>query len=81
MIHKVEMFSVTCDNCGDTFSDSHNGFSAMSDEAGILELMDNEGWYEEEGRDGEPDHHYCPLCHTVNDDDVLCLDRTRAKTP
>lgn len=78
MIHKVTMYAGTCDNCGETYVNEHSGFAAWGDENNVVEEMDNDGWYTEEGRDGKPDQHYCPLCHTINDD-VLCLNASRLK--
>jgi hypothetical protein len=67
MYNKVECICLSCDNCGETFMDNHTGFSIYVDENGAHEAADNDGWYSEDGK------HYCPECHTIDDDDNLIL--------
>lgn len=73
MYNKVECICITCDNCGDEFIDNHSGFSIYVDENGAQEAADDYGWHSEGGK------HYCHDCHTINDNDELVIDITRAK--
>jgi len=79
MIKKSESFSVTCDHCGESLITSHEGFSLFVDENDAHEYADNEGWYMEEGRDGDHDHHYCKDCHWIDDNDEMHLRMERRK--
>lgn len=65
MYNKEQSISISCDNCGDVYIDEHTGFSLYPDEIGAQEAADNDGWHSSEGE------HYCPLCHTINDNDEL----------
>lgn len=67
MYNKEESICITCDNCGETFLDDHTGFALYADEINANEAADNAGWYSEDSK------HYCPDCHTIDDDDNLVL--------
>ena len=61
---KVETFKVVCDCCGQTFHNDED-FTCYCDHSSQIEneAMDS-GWLRT--NDG---HHYCPDCHTLNDED------------
>lgn len=84
MIHKEECFCVTCDNCGETFSDYHSGYAIFVDTNQANEYLDNNQWFT--GHETDPEHkgkHYCPDCFKEDpeDEDKIIIDLTRAKTP
>lgn len=69
MIYEVKMFSAKCDNCDKEYMEAHNGWSAMSDESGLVELMSNDDWHVHD--DGNK--HYCSDCYTIDDEDNLII--------
>lgn len=66
--NKVECETITCDNCGDTY-ENHSGFTVFffSSDA----HPEDDDWYVDN------DTHYCPDCHTIDDDDNLIIDESR----
>ena len=61
---KVETFKVVCDGCGQTFHNDED-FTCYDDHPSQIENEAVEsGWLRT--NDG---HHYCPDCHTLNDED------------
>jgi len=75
MYNEVKCISITCDNCGADFIDDHTGFSIFVDEISANDNVDNTEWCCEDGK------HYCPECHTINDNDELVIDTTRTIIP
>jgi len=73
MYNKVECTCITCDNCGETYLDEQTGFSIYNDENDANQAADSDGWHSEDSK------HYCPECHTINDNDELVIDMTRTK--
>lgn len=76
MYNKETVYSITCDNCQDLFIDENdNGqcYWEIADEARAE--ADEYGWH----HDSENNKHYCPSCHTFNDNDELVIDMTRTK--
>ena len=71
MYHKFECFTISCDNCKEDYRDEHTGFSIYVDENGLHDSADKNGWHSEENI------HYCPKCHTINDNDELIIDKKR----
>lgn len=67
MIHEVTMYSISCDNCNKDYYNDHHGWSAMNDQIGIQELVDEDDWHTE----GEK--HYCPDCFIIDDEDNLII--------
>lgn len=67
MYNKIECVSLSCNNCGESFIEGHNGYSIFVDEQSAHEYADSEGW---SSRD---DKHYCPSCHTIDEDDNLII--------
>lgn len=67
MYNKVECVVLSCDNCGESYTDEHNGFSIFVDENQAHESADNDGWYSDNGK------YYCPDCHKIDDKDNLIL--------
>lgn len=60
----VETFKVVCDGCGLTFCNGED-LSCYCDHPSQIEKEAMEsGWLRT--NDG---HHYCPYCHTLNDED------------
>jgi Zn finger protein HypA/HybF involved in hydrogenase expression len=70
MYNKIECVTLSCDNCGEIYQDEHGtGFSIWVHESGVHDSADSDGWY----LHGEEDKHYCPECHTINDNDELVI--------
>lgn len=63
----IKCVCVTCDNCGQTFTDEHSGFSIFVDENGAHEYVESSGWYVQDGK------HYCTSCHSIDANDKLVL--------
>jgi hypothetical protein len=72
MYRKVTCIELDCDNCGESYEQSYSGYSVFSDEQQAHENADNDGWHLSYD-------HYCPLCYTVNDDDIVVVDAARTK--
>ena len=66
MYLKLEMFTVKCDNCGETSGDNAD-YSCWNDEQTALNEAQECGWTQED------DKHYCPNCYHYDDDDNLIL--------
>jgi hypothetical protein len=81
MIHEVQMYSCTCDNCGELFRDDHSGFTAYPDSGNLSEAMDSDGWHTGTAYEHE-EKYYCPDCFKWddNEDDKIIIDKTRTKT-
>lgn len=73
MYNEVECIMVSCDNCKETYRDDNSGFSIFLDKGTANEYACNDEWYEVDGK------HYCPECHTINDEDELTIDKERTK--
>jgi hypothetical protein len=65
MIHEVECYSVTCDNCKEPFVEECTCFSIWNDKNIAHESATNSGWIDED------DKLYCPDCCEYDDDDKL----------
>ena len=65
---KVEMFTVTCDNCKKQFEDEYNGYTAWGDFNDAWENASDSDWM---GADF--DTHYCPNCYHYDDNDNLII--------
>lgn len=65
MICEVKMYSAKCDNCGETWEHRYHGWTAVPDEQGLQEELNEHSWH----TDGEK--HYCPDCFTADDNDVI----------
>ena len=78
MIHEEKCYCATCDNCGETYTDEHSGFSLFVDENQCHEHMDNDSWFSH----GDGEHkgkHYCPKCYKYDevDEDKIILNESR----
>lgn len=63
MIVEVKMYACKCDNCGKQWEDDHYGWTAMTDEFSIKQMIaEEDGWHEEDGK------HYCNDCFQGYDD-------------
>ena len=60
-------YTASCDICNKGWYNDHHGWSAMSDESGLKEMLMNDEWHLEYGKT------YCPDCHEFDDDDNLIL--------
>lgn len=83
MIHKVDSFSGTCDNCQDDFQDYDYGYTLFIDTDTLRTYMSESEWYM---GDTDPDHkgkHYCPKCYKEHpeEDDKIIVDESRKKEP
>lgn len=81
MYNEVKCVLATCDNCGETFTSYHEGWSLFVDKNACHDAMDAEEWFTGHG---DPDHdgkHYCPDCHKQHPeiDDKIIVDETRKK--
>lgn len=64
MIVEVTMYGCKCDNCGKEWVDDNYGWTAMTDEASMKQLIsDEDGWEEVDGK------HYCDDCFMGWDDE------------
>jgi len=71
MIYEQKCFSCKCDGCGESFCDNEReGFTLFSDDGQLTNAMEDYGWYLSHD---ETNKHYCPDCHTINDEDELVL--------
>lgn len=77
MIHKVTMYSATCDNCNKKWSDEHYGWTALSDELSMENILNEEGWHmgDEENNEGVNFECYCPDCWSYDDNDNFVLSK------
>lgn len=65
MIYEQIMYGIKCDRCKEIYI-NHVGVSVNVDKHDELEGdAEYDGWYV----DG--DHHYCPKCHKINNDEEL----------
>lgn len=81
MITEEKCYVGSCDNCQESYTDDHSGFSMFVDEESLHERMDGDGWYT--GYD-DPEHdgkHYCPHCYKQHpeEDDKIIVDISRKK--
>ena len=65
---EVTMFTVKCDNCGKLFEDEYNGYSCWGDFNDAWENASDSDWMR-----NDDDVHYCPACHSYDDNDILIL--------
>ena len=71
MIKEVTYYDIICDRCGKSFTEESETCYPDTD-SGLL-VARQSGWlYTNDG------HHYCPDCHTLNDEDQWeCKDGRR----
>jgi hypothetical protein len=69
MINQVEMFGVSCDRCKEQYECRTTGISFRTEISDIEEDASESGWHI--SNDGQK--HYCPKCHTINDEDELII--------
>ena len=67
MINKVECVMISCDRCKQHYESSSTGFSIFQDVQVVHDYASDDDWYLGE------DIHYCPDCHSWNDDDELIV--------
>ena len=82
MIHEEKCYCATCDNCGETYTDEHSGFSLYADENSCHEAMDNDSWYTGYDDSEHKGKHYCPDCfkYEENEEDKIIVDVSRKKS-
>jgi len=73
MIHKIEMFGCTCDNCGKQW-ENYDGIVCWSEEEHVSDSIDSDGWHKAD--DGKT---YCDDCYYVDDDDNIIIKVERKK--
>lgn len=73
MIHKIEMYGATCDNCQTLYR--HDDMIAWGDQSIVSENIQEAGWHFIDGKT------YCEDCVTVADDDSLTIVEARFKEP
>lgn len=63
---KEILIGIECDNCKELFCDEyHEGYTFFTDENGATERASETQWFIEDEK------HYCPKCHTINEDDSV----------
>jgi hypothetical protein len=72
MIKEVKMFTAICDNCGTDVCESEE-FSCWNEEFYVNDIASEKDWHV----DG--DIHYCPACHSFNEDDILVINEELKK--
>lgn len=73
-MYTEEMFyGIDCDNCGESYEDGMNGYSYWMDKQSALDEISDDGWH------SDGDIHYCPDCHSFNDEDELTVNTGRSK--
>lgn len=83
MYNKVECITLTCDNCGETYREEHNGWSLFLVESDAHDNADTDEWYLGH-LDGEhKGKHYCTDCFKYHEteDDVIIVDTSRKVNP
>ena len=71
MIKKVTYYDIICDSCGKSLTEESE--TCYPDTDSCLLVARQSGWLHT--NDG---HHYCPDCHTLNDEDQWeCKDGNR----
>lgn len=69
MIHKEEEFTgASCDVCKEGYEAAHTGYTFFMDESNLYEEMTDDGWHVT-----DDNKHYCPNCHSIDDDDNLTI--------
>jgi hypothetical protein len=76
MIHKIECESLSCDNCNADY-ESAEGFTIFIDDV-HCRASDDDWFIGHDSHEQEEyrDKHYCPKCHTIDDDDNIVLKTT-----
>ena len=69
MYIKEELTGIECDNCKDQYRAKHTDFSFFTDEGNAMESAWDDGWVQDQSNG----KHYCPDCHTVDDEDNIIL--------
>ncbi len=69
MYHKIECVTLECDNCKESYTNDHSGFSIFVDENSVCEDAEEGGWYMQT----ENGKHYCPNCHSISEDDAVYI--------
>lgn len=72
MIIKVDMYAVQCDNCGEDLG-AISEYSAWNDEEAANDDANNHEWHKEGNK------HFCPVCHTFDDNDKLVIRELKDK--
>jgi hypothetical protein len=70
----VEMYTIECDNCNDTYQDE---FSAWSDSSSAEEYATDSDWFRGEDNSEHEGKHYCDCCYDLDDNDELILNSDR----
>ena len=71
MIRKIDGFMLTCDNCGDFYTNYRNGFSIFTDSQEPEEYSLDDGWIEYDGG------NYCPKCYHIDDIDNISIKESK----
>lgn len=70
MIHKVEMYTAVCDNCGLDIG-SLQEYSCWNDERYAKDNAIDSDWIEEDGK------LYCPSCYSISSEDKIYINEER----
>lgn len=73
MIKEVKSYSLICDNCGKTYTESYCDYSIWLEPDRAIEEAEYDEWVEHE------DEHYCPNCYEVDDDDNIIIKNNKVK--
>lgn len=72
MIIKEYFYAIECDNCKEIAQGYEDVDFWTSDESGTEENATESEWHKED------DKHYCPDCHSFDDEDNLVINRNSA---
>lgn len=71
MIHEVTMFACKCDNCDEDWV-GYDDIFCMLFKSDIENDLNDSDWHTLKV-DGQQDKHYCPECHSFNENDELII--------
>ena len=64
-----------CNNCKEHYTNEDSGFSIFISENDVCEDAMDDGWI----TDYDNNKHYCPKCHTIDDDDNIVVKQINDK--
>jgi len=71
VIKEITIYTIICDVCG-LDANKNTDYAGWTELEPTLDTATDSGWYIEE------DHHYCPDCHSFDDDDILVVNTNPA---
>jgi len=74
MYQEIKCVCIECDVCKETFQDDFTGFSIFIDKQSAIDRAQEYAWHET-----EDEKHYCPKCHSFDDEDNLVINQPPTK--